>query len=159
VTTNIEVPGSANDESTVLFTLDEQLCGLPVGHVRDILDRFELSAVPMAPREVAGNLNLRGRIVTAIDLRTRLSIDTGDAANADARPGTAIVVEHASTLYALLVDQVSEVANLPTSCRQTKPIGLPRVWAGFTSCVYKLDKGLLALLDLEPLLALSANVH
>ncbi len=150
---------SASCEKTVLFLLDKQLCGLPVTSVRDILDRFELSLVPLAPGEVAGNLNLRGRIVTAIDLRRRLS-SGGQIDRLDRHHGrTAIVVEHGSTLYALLVDQVNEVVSLPRSRRCPKPIGLPQAWAHYATCVYKLDEGLLALLDLEPLLALSSASH
>ncbi len=145
-------------DNTVLFTLDGQLCGLPVSSVRDILDRFELSCVPLAPFEVAGNLNLRGRIVTAIDLRRRLNA-SADRTASNGSNRVAIVVEHGATLYALLVDQVSEVVTLPISRRRSKPIGLPPAWARFSSYVYKLDEGLLALLDLEPLLALTAMAH
>ena len=145
-------------ENTVLFSLDAQLCGLPVSSVRDILDRFELSCVPLAPNEIAGNLNLRGRIVTAINLRRRLGSDAApDGARGE--NGTAIVVEHGSTLYALLVDQVNEVACLPASRRRNKPIGLSPAWARYSTCVYRMDEGLLALLDLEPLLALTAMPH
>ncbi len=151
---------SASSEKTVLFLLDQQLCGLPVTSVRDILDRFELSLVPLAPSEVAGNLNLRGRIVTAIDLRRRLSSGARSIDRLDRHHGrTAIVVEHGATLYALLVDQVNEVVSLPRSRRCPKPIGLPQAWAHYATCVYKLDEGLLALLDLEPLLALSSASH
>ena len=147
-------------DNTVLFTLDTQLCGLPVASVRDILDRFELSCVPLAPPEVAGNLNLRGRIVTAIDLRRRLSAGaSGSSRTERTKHQTAIVVEHDSTLYALLVDQVSEVVSLPRVNFRPKPIGLPPAWARFASGVYKLDQALLALLDLEPLLALSEPAH
>ncbi len=149
------------EENTVLFSLDGQLCGLPVAGVRDILDRLELNHVPLAPREVAGNLNLRGRIVTAIDLRRRLSSSgQRDAADPQERAErAAIVVEHESALYALLVDQVSEVVLLPSSRRCTKPIGLPPAWAQFATCVYRLDDGLLALLDVGSLLELSRLWH
>ena len=150
---------SGNGDNTVLFSLDKQLCGLPVSSVRDILDRFELSCVPLAPHEVAGNLNLRGRIVTAIDLRRRLYAHAEPSTSDVGRDRTAIVVEHGATLYALLVDQVSEVACLPPSRRRPKPIGLPPAWARYATCVYKMDEGLLALLDLEPLLALSTPSH
>ena len=146
------------DDKTVLFSLDGQWCGLPVSGVRDILDRFELSPVPLAPREVAGNLNLRGRIVTAIDLRDRLR-DGAAAGTAETAKQTAIVVEHDATLYALLVDQVSEVVSLPPEKRRSKPVGLPPTWGRFTSGVYERDDCLLAVLDLGLLLALDGAVH
>lgn len=151
---------SGDNEKTVLFSLDKQLCGLPVTSVRDILDRFELSRVPLAPKEIAGNLNLRGRIVTAIDLRDRLrATGDGTACDGDQAKRTAIVVEHDTTLYALLVDQVSEVVSLPAEQRRPKPIGLPPTWAMFTTSVYKRDDSLLAVLDLGSLLALDGASH
>ena len=146
------------DDKTVLFSLDGQLCGLPVSSVRDILDRFVLSRVPLAPAEVAGNLNLRGRIVTAIDLRDRLGGTSAGRGSAAGRR-TAIVVEYDATLYALLVDQVSEVVSLPPEQQRPKPIGLPPAWTTFTTSVYKRDDGLLAVLDLASLLALGSVGH
>ena len=57
----------------VILTVADQLCGVPVLGVRDILGEQTITRIPLAPREVAGSLNLRGRIVTAIDLRQRLA--------------------------------------------------------------------------------------
>ena len=62
----------------VTLTVDDQLCGVPVLGVRDILgDAF--TRIPLAPPEIAGSLNLRGRIVTAIDLRRRLRLPPAPA--------------------------------------------------------------------------------
>ncbi len=149
---------ACTDEKTVLFSLGGQLCGLPVFSVRDILDCFELNRVPLAPDEVAGNLNLRGRIVTAIDLRVRLG-GAYCARNGAGGRRTAIVVEHEATLYALLVDQVTEVVSLPAEQRRPKPIGLPAAWMEFTNGVFRRDDGLLAVLELASLLALDDGVH
>ena len=56
----------------VTMRVDRQLFGIPVGNVRDVLRHQKVTAVPLAPPEVAGSLNLRGRIVTVIDMRRRL---------------------------------------------------------------------------------------
>jgi purine-binding chemotaxis protein CheW len=56
------------------LTVAGQLCGVPVLAVRDILGSQAITRMPLAPREVAGSLNLRGRIVTAIELRSRLGL-------------------------------------------------------------------------------------
>jgi purine-binding chemotaxis protein CheW len=67
---------AANEDNQVLVTLTvgEQLCGVPVLAVRDILGEQTITRIPLAPPEIAGSLNLRGRIVTAIDLRKRLRL-------------------------------------------------------------------------------------
>ncbi len=148
--------GDTTERTCVLFTLDGQLCGLPIAHVRDILNRFELTRIPLAPIEVAGNLNLRGRIVTAIDLGHRLSTTSRcDASNDNhSLKRTAIVVEFGGTLYALLVDHVQEVLSLAGHQLEPNPPSLPATWAAYSSGVVIMEVGLLALLDVERLLAL-----
>jgi len=92
----------------VTLMLGDQLCGVPVLAVRDVLAGQSIARIPLAPPEVAGNLNLRGRIVTAIDLRQRLHLSPRAP---NAKP-MSVVTEQGSELYALLVDQVSEVVSL-----------------------------------------------
>ena len=59
----------ADEKVFVTLTVAGQLCGVPALTVRDILGEQTITRIPMAPREIAGSLNLRGRIVTAVDLR------------------------------------------------------------------------------------------
>ena len=78
----IERTDTAVDEEERVFvtlTVAEQLCGVPVLGVRDILGEHAITRIPLAPTEIAGSLNLRGRIVTAIDLRRRLRPPTSHA--------------------------------------------------------------------------------
>ena len=56
------------------FLLEGHLFGVPVAFVQEVLKEQEVTPVPMAPREVAGLINLRGQIVTTVDLRTRLDM-------------------------------------------------------------------------------------
>lgn len=140
----------------VLFTLHGQLCALPVEPVRDILDRYELTPVPLAPPEITGHLNLRGRVVTAIDLRRRLPRHNAEAAG-DAKRQRAIVVEEQGTLYAFLVDDVREVLELPSDRREQSPSSLDTIWSSFASCIYRMDDGLVAFLDPERLLNFAAQ--
>ena len=85
------------------LTVAGQLCGVPVLAVRDILGEQSITRIPLAPPEIAGSLNLRGRIVTAIDLRRRLQ----PAAAPAGQQRMSVVTEQGGELYALLVDQVS----------------------------------------------------
>jgi purine-binding chemotaxis protein CheW len=135
----------------VTLILGGQLCGIAVLAVRDVLGEQMISSVPLAPREVAGSLNLRGRIVTAIDLRLRLGLPP-------APPGArrmSVVVEDQSELYALLVDQVAEVISLQTSDLEQNPPTLPPPWADVSSGICRLEGQLLVALDVGRLLTLS----
>ena len=106
--------------------------------------------VALAKPEIAGSLNLRGRIVTAIDVRHRLQLPP--ATEGVAR--MSVVTEQNGELYALLVDQVSEVLTLHDMDFEQNPPTLPPVWAEHSKGVYRLDGKLLVVLDVSRLLAL-----
>ena len=143
---------AAADEERMFVTLTvaDQLCGVPVLGVRDILGEQAITRIPLAPPEIAGSLNLRGRIVTAVDLRERLHLPP-PAADATRM---SVVAEQSGELYALLVDQVSEVMSLKASAFERNPPTLPPSWAQFSSGVYRLENRLLVVLDVGKLLAL-----
>ena len=144
---------AADDEEQVFVTLTvaDQLCGVPVLGVRDILGEQTITRIPLAPPEIAGSLNLRGRIVTAIDLRRRLKLPPPPAGT----PRMSVVAEQGGELYALLVDQVSEVMSLKSSSFERNPPTLPSSWAAYSTGVYRLDGRLLVVLDVGRLLALA----
>jgi purine-binding chemotaxis protein CheW len=149
----MERTDAATDETDHVFvtlTVADQLCGVPVLAVRDILGEHKITRIPLAPREIAGSLNLRGRIVTAIDLRERLRLTPAPAD----QPRMSVVAEQSGELYALLVDQVSEVMSLKASAFERNPPTLPPTWAQFSSGIYRLDGRLLVVLDIGKLLAL-----
>jgi purine-binding chemotaxis protein CheW len=148
----LERPDVTADEGRmfVILTVADQLCGVPVLGVRDILGEQTITRIPLAPQEVAGSLNLRGRIVTAIDLRQRLHLPPAP----DGTRRMSVVAEQAGELYALLVDQVSEVMSLKASAFERNPPTLPPAWAQFSSGIYRLDNQLLVVLDVAKLLAL-----
>ncbi len=142
---------ATDDEQVfVTLTLADQLCGVPVLGVRDILSEQTITRIPLAPPEIAGSLNLRGRIVTAIDLRRRLKLPPPPAG----QPRMSVVAEQGGELYALLVDQVSEVLTLRADAFERNPPTLPPEWAAFSTGIYRLDGKLLVVLDVGRLLAL-----
>jgi len=132
----------------VTLTVAGQLCGIPVLGVRDILAEQPITRIPLAPPDIAGSLNLRGRIVTAIDLRRRLNLPPP----APDEKRMSVVAEQGGELYALLVDQVSEVLSLDATLFERNPPTLERNWALFSSGIYRLDGRLLVILDVARLL-------
>ena len=141
------------ERAFVTLTVADQLCGVPVLAVRDVLGPQAITRIPLAPPEIAGSLNLRGRIVTAIDLRRRLCL-------APAPPGMepmSVVAEQGGELCALLVDQVSEVMSLPASAFERNPPTLEPAWAAFSAGIYRLQDRLLVVLDVARLLVLSQD--
>jgi len=143
----------AAEQVFVTLTVADQLCGVPVLGVRDILGEQSITRIPLAPPEIAGSLNLRGRIVTAIDLRCRLNLPPPP--EGDKR--MSVVAEQGGELYALLVDQVSEVMSLKASAFERNPPTLPASWAAFSTGIYRLDGRLLVVLDVARLLDLSTG--
>ena len=134
----------------VTLTVADQLCGVPVLAVRDILGEQAITRIPLAPAEIAGSLNLRGRIVIAIDLRRRLQLPGAPAGT----KRMSVVAEQGGELYALLVDDVAEVMSLPASDFERNPPTMPAAWANYCTGIYRLQGRLLAVLDVARLLKL-----
>lgn len=137
----------------VSITIAGQMFGIPVLIVHDVLGPQRITRIPLAPPEVAGSLNLRGRIVTAIDVRTRLGLERRPAEN----PGMSVVVEHANESYSLMVDSVGEVLTLPTSEFQRNPPTLDARWREVSLGIFRLNQELLVILDVERLLDFTRN--
>ena len=146
-------PNAALPTVYVTLSLAGQLCGVPVSAVRDVLRHQPIAPVPLAPPDVAGNLNLRGRIVTAIDLRRRLELP---AAPSGTKP-MAVVTESNGELYALLVDQVCEVVSPDIHRFEPNPQTLPDAWTKYSAGLFRLENSLMVVLDLTRLLALNVE--
>lgn len=137
-----------NTEDFVTMTIEEQPFGIPVLMVRDVLRSRKLRRVPLAPPEVAGALNLRGRIVTAIDVRRCLRLPD----RSEDKLGMSIVVDHGGELYSLIVDAVGEVLTLPADTYENMPATLNPIWKNVCKGVYRLEGKLLLVLDVDRLL-------
>ena len=88
-----------DNQEFVTVVLDGQWFGIPVLTVQDVLGSHQIARIPVSPPEVAGSLNLRGRIVTAIDPRVRLGLPE----RSESGSGMSVVVEHDGDLYSLLM--------------------------------------------------------
>ncbi len=134
----------------VTFTIAGQIFGLPIARVQDVFKPVRITRVPLAAAEIAGVLNLRGRIVTAIDMRSRLHARGRE----DGGAPMAIGIEVKGESFCLLVDAVGEVLKLPASEREPNPINLDRRLAALSAGVYRLDGQLLVVLDIDHVLDL-----
>jgi purine-binding chemotaxis protein CheW len=134
----------------VTFTTAGQLFGLPIERVQDVFKPARITRVPLAEAEIAGVLNLRGRIVTAIGLRSRLGLDL----HQEGRAPMAIGIEFNGESFGLLVDAVGEVLKLPAGECETNPINLDRKLARVSAGMFRLDGSLLVVLDIDRLLDL-----
>ena len=139
------------DKEFLTFRVQKQLFGVPVLAVQDVLGTQKLAPIPLAKPEIAGVLNLRGRIVTAINVRRRLGLK---ALPKDA-PMMNVVVEHNGELYSLIVDSVGEVLSLSQSIYENNPTTLDPSWREFSAGIFRLKNELLVVLDVASLLNLN----
>ena len=138
----------SNMKEYVTALIGGQLFGLPILRVQDVFMPERLTRVPLALPEIAGVLNLRGRIVTLIDLRIRLGLEK----RGDDGPAMAIGVESRGESYGLLIDSVGEVLKLDDALREANPINLDPRLAGMSVGIHRLDGQLLIVVDVDRVL-------
>ena len=137
--------GQPDDQSREFLTIiiANQRFGIPILQVQDVLGEQTVTKIPLAPAEVAGSLNLRGRIVTAIDVRCRLNIEPRGSAHSE----MGVVVEHEYELYSLIIDGVGDVLKLKNENFEATPATLDPLWREISSGIYRLEDELLVILD------------
>lgn len=144
--------GSASDkgatEDYVTMLIGDQWFGIPVLGVQEVLGPQKIARMPLAPPEVAGNLNLRGRIATAIDIRIRL----GMPARPEGQTEMSVVVDHRGELYSLVIDTVGEVLKLSTADFERNPPTIKPSLRELSKGIYRLADKLLVVLDVERVL-------
>ena len=142
----------ANELHIIGFQVGRETFGVPITALHEIVRVPEVTAVPDAPAYMEGVINLRGRIVSVLDLRKRL----GQAEPGRERRNRILVVQHKGKLSGLIVDSASEVLKIPASDIEPSPT---ESLEGGIKCVTGLGKHrgrLIVLLDLAKLLELSA---
>jgi len=133
------------------FKVGRETYGVPITSLHEIVRVPEITAVPDAPNFMEGVINLRGKIVSVLDLRKRL----GEAQTVFSRRNRILVVEHKGRLSGLIVDSASEVLKIPASDVEPSPT---EYLDGGLNCVTGLGKyqgRLIVLLDMAKLLEFS----
>ena len=135
------------------FHLDGHLMGIEVVKVQEVIRAQRLTNVPLAPPEVRGLINLRGQIVTALDLRRRL--DLAERPERSPEP-TNVVVRTAEGSVSLLVDEIGDVLTVDDEAFERPPDTVDGVARTLIRGAYKLDGRLLLVLDTEKAVSLTA---
>ena len=140
----------ADQRQLCTFFLDDRFFGIEVGKVQEVIRYQPITPVPLAPSVVRGLINLRGQIVTAIDLRRLLQV--GD--RLDQRLPINIVIQTWQSTFSLLVDRIGDVLEVNEACFEHPPDTLDGIARELIRGAYKLQGRLLLVLNVEKLFSL-----
>lgn len=139
---------ASHQKDFLTININGQMFGIPILQVQDVLGEVKVTRIPLAPPQVMGSLNLRGRIVTAIDVRKCLGLNPLE--NSDRR--MSVVVSHDDELYSLIIDNVGDVLTLQDKEFEQTPATLDISWKAISLGVYRLNDLILVILDVPKLL-------
>src|SRR6202140_667347 len=137
----------------VTAVIGGQLFGLPISRVQDVFMPARLTRVPLSSSETAGVPNLRGRIVTVVDMRARLGLPKAS----DGKPAMAVGVDLRGESYGLLIDQIGEVLRLSDDGCEENPVNLDPRMAKLAGGVHRLDGQLMVVLDVDRVLEIATK--
>jgi purine-binding chemotaxis protein CheW len=129
----------------VTFSLDGLLFGIEVGKIQEVLGYQEMTPVPLAPAAVLGVINLRGRIIVAVDLRRRLGLSE----RAPGERPVNVVVRSDDDVISLLVDEMEDVVEVAEESLEQPPETMDRRSGILVCSVHKLGRRLMHVLDTD----------
>lgn len=135
----------ADTRQLCTFVLGDLLFGVDVTHVQEVIRYQEMTAVPLASSIVRGLINLRGQIVTAIDMRARLALPPRSGGEMPMN----VVARTSDGVVSLLVDEIGDVLEVEERSFERPPETMPAVLRELVPGVFKLEGRLLLLLDVE----------
>ncbi len=147
--TRHQAVGSDDLLQLVSFKIGDEEFGIDILKVQEIIRMTELTRVPNAPPYIEGIINLRGKVIPVIDLRSRL----GMAPKEHDRKTRTVVVEVSGKVVGFVVDAMSEVLRIPRSVTEPPPSIVGGIDADFITAIGKLEGKLLTLLDIEKILS------
>lgn len=130
------------------FYIGDALCGIDILNIQEINKQTEVTTVPQAAEYVQGVLNLRGRIVTIIDLGTKLGLSSIEPS----KDNRTIIVDFQDEQVGLLVDSISDVLVAEASRIEPPPSNIGGMQGKFFHGVFKTEKKLIGLLDINAVL-------
>ena len=147
--TGVNAEGGGGEEQLqfVTFEVNGEEFAVDILSVHEINRMMDLTRIPQSPPEVMGVINLRGKIIPVVDLRSRFSMPPGERTEHN----RIVVVEVSDRVIGFVVDRVHEVLRIPGSIVDTAPQMVTSIDTDFVAGVGKLDDRLLILLDLPKL--------
>ncbi len=143
----------STDEQVVVFNLGEELFGVNIARVEEIIRWQKVTKIPNAPNFVEGIINLRGRVIPVVDLRRCFGLESA-IANKETR---IVEVQIQGWTVGLIVDGVSEVLHVPQSAVDPPSPVITTVDSAYLRGIARLEDKLVALLDLEKVLTIDSN--
>lgn len=144
----------ADSKQFCTFYLDGIFFGVEVSKVQEVFRYQEMTEVPLAPAEVSGLINLRGQIVTTLDLRSRLRLKP----RPEGQVPMNVVVRTGDDVVSLLVDEIGDVLEVSEDAFEQPPDTISGVTRHLVLGVYKLEDSLLLILDTEKTVDLEHNM-
>ncbi|MCW8834908.1 MAG: chemotaxis protein CheW [Rhodospirillales bacterium] len=133
----------------VTIFLDRHMFGLPIESVREIIYPSRIHSVPLSFPQVAGLVNIRGRIIPVIDLHSYLGITEHSGGDGKS---LGIVIERGEFMDCLLVDAIGDIMTFPRHTAQGVPKTVSPLWRKMCSSVHQVGDRLLLVLDPDVLL-------
>lgn len=144
-----------DNKQYVTFKISGQLFGIYVLSVNEILSPHKISDIPLSSKEILGSLNLRGRILTTIDIREVLNIPIPEGD--DLTKKMSLVIEASKESYNMVVDEIGDVVSINNSDISPLPENLNPKWLKVSNGVRMLEDSLLVILDVGKIIALLSN--
>ena len=141
----------ADDLHLVTFRVGGEMFGVPIAVVQEIVRVPAIARIPQSPDFVEGVINLRGRVITVVDMRKRLSRREGEEERG--HKSRILVVETRGRLVGLIVDEVAEVLRLAADRVEQAPPMVAGLDNQYIQGVGKLEEHLLILIDIERILS------
>ncbi len=136
------------------FRVADMFMGIELTRVQELLRFQEMTSVPLAPPAIEGLINLRGQIVTALDVRRILGLPPLESRD---KPPMNIVIRSEGGPVSLLVDEICDVLDVPLEAPTALPENMPALQRDLIEGVYQLEPGLLLILNTDRVLDTAAN--
>lgn len=145
---------SQKSQQFATFRIADLFMGIELSSVQELMRYQEMASVPLAPSAVEGLINLRGQIVTALDMRRILGLPR--IQNQESLPMNIIIHSEGGTV-SLLVDEICDVIDVLPDAATPLPENLPATQRSLLKSVYQIDAGLLLILNTEQVVLAGAN--
>lgn len=137
-------------EKYLIFILDKEVYGLELLKVREIIGLMDITEVPRTPEEVKGVVNLRGKVIPIIDLRIKFGLEVAEATEETC----VVVVDLGEVEIGIIIDEVSEVLDIPAKNIEEAPCFTGRAEDNFILGMGKTDDKVIILLNISQVLSM-----